>query len=94
MGERPLEWVQVMPLAAPGMGSKADAGLAARKYEGNLPPPALNCRTTLDWIREGACPHMVFAQVASGSREAPVSRKRRREIEFELELGFPGFGKV
>jgi len=77
MGERPLVWVQVMPLAAPEMGSKAEAGLAARKYDGNLPPG-----------------QMVCAQAASGSSETPVSRKRRREIAFGLELGFPGFGKV
>ena len=50
----------------------------------------------LDRAGEGDRPDMVGAHLASagrlGSSEAPASRKRRREIEFKLELGFTGFG--
>ena len=86
MGERPLVWVQAMPLAEPGMGSKADTGLAARKCEDNVP---------LDWAGEGAFPHMVWAHVArgtAGSKEAHARRKSRREAEFRLKFGFLRFG--
>ena len=56
----------------------------------------IGSKAALDKAGEGARPDMVWAHLASaetfGSNEAPASRKRRREIEFKLELGFTGFG--
>ena len=54
MGERPLVCVQVMPLREPEIASNATAGLPARKYEGNLRPPARNCAVGRAGSKEAA----------------------------------------
>lgn len=56
----------------------------------------IDSKAAFDKTGEGPRPDMICAHLASagtlGSSETPVSRKRRREIEFGLELGFPCFG--
>jgi hypothetical protein len=55
----------------------------------------IGSKAALDKAGDGARSDAVCAHLASAgtlSSEAPVSRKRRREIDFELKLGFPCFG--
>jgi len=92
MGERPLVWVQAMPLAEPGIGSKADAGLAAGKWDDTVPRSAKNGRAALEWTGEDARLHAAGGMGAAGSNEAHARKKSRRETEFWLNFGFLRFG--